>query len=299
MKKWIFSLIVMMTWTNESNAGILPEIFYQNEAEQKSFCENKTFQNELYWRNLVGTQITTQINNRAQVIQNALVSLSYLELFQMNSNYNPARYMGYIYANASHHLGRLIRYNKWPEKHPFAKDDRKLVKGLALRIAAGTASQELSARLMSHSLILYKELSWSLAAASLCGPQYTQSIVQDKNLQEAYKAETIVDFIAPFVTYEQTFLQENMYSDWIIGNAAKSKMLDEMRFISFNGEEHAAFASWCESRTCETSSFDLRNRISYDVYTIKEELKLLARRMESLKKRVNNARIISTAEVFL
>lgn len=299
MKKWIFSLIVMMTWTNESKAGILPDIFYQSEAEQKTFCSNKTFQNELYWRNLVGTKITTEINNRSQVIQNALVSLSYLELFQANSQYNPARFMGYVYANASHHLGRLIRFSKWPEKHPLSKGDKKLVKGTALRIAAGTASHELSARLMSHSLVLYKELSWSLASATLCGPQYTLSFVQDQNLKEAFKAESIIDFVTPFVTYEQTFLQENMYSDWVIGNAAKSKMLDDMRFISFNGEEHPAFAEWCESINCATSSFDLKNRISYDVYAVKEELKLLARRMESLKKRVNNARIVSTAEVFL
>lgn len=299
MKKWIFSLIAIVSWTSESFAGILPDIFYQSETQQKTFCASDAFRNELYWRNLVTAKITKEINNRAEVVQNALVSLSYLELFQVNSRYNPARFMGYVYANASHHLGRLIRYNKWPEKHPLAKDDKKLVKGIALRIAAGTASHELSSRLMSHSLVLYKELSWSLASATLCGPEYALSIVHDQNLVDAYRSESILDFVSSFITYEQTFLQENMYSDFLIGSAARSKILDEMRFISFNGEEHPAFAQWCEAKRCETSSFDLPNRIAYDIHAVREELKLLARRMESLRKRVINARIISTAEVFL
>lgn len=294
MKKWIFSLVVMMILALEVKAGILPEIFYRSENDQRAFCDDKSFQNEQFWRKLMDKKVTQEINQRSQVIQNALVSLSYLDLFQIPSQHSPSKFMGYVYANASHHLGRLVRYTRWPDHHPLKKADQKLVKGLALRIAASAASQGLSERLMVHSLDLYKELSWSLASATLCGQQYTLSIVQDQNLKDAFSAESISDFITPFVTYEQTYLQRKMYSDWMIGNAARSKMLDEMRFISFNGQEHLSFADWCDARNCETSSFDLSNRIEYDVFAIKNELE-----HETLKNRAKRARIHSTAEVFL
>jgi hypothetical protein len=76
-------------------------------------------------------------------------------------------------------------------------------------------------------------------------------------------------------------------------------MLDEMRYISFNGELHPAFHDWCSERKCNTSSFDLQNRIQYDVFAVKEELKTLSTTKESLPSRAKNARIVSTAEVFL
>lgn len=251
-------------------ASILPDIFYASQREKQALCDSKDSQSEAYWRNLVDKKITSLIQAGPQTVQNSFVSLSYLELFRL-SKHEPSTFMSYVYANASHHLGRLVRFTKWPENHPLRKDDQKLVKGLALRVAAGTVNGELSKRLMIHSLRLYKELAWSLASAGLCGQNYALNIVSDDNLRQAYSAVSTADFIRPFVTYEQTFLQKTMYSDFLIGSSARAKMLDEMRFISFNGEEHTAFAKWCEQTNCKMSSFDLRNRIDFDVWSIEAE----------------------------
>ncbi len=273
---------------------VLPDIFYSSPIEKQAFCDSKDSQSEAFWRTLVEEKITSLINSGPEVVQNSYVSLSYLELFR-RSGHEPSSMMGYVYANASHHLGRLVRFSKWPENHPLKKDDQKLVKGLALRVAAGTVNHELSKRLMLHSLRLYKELAWSLAAASLCGSDYTLAIVSDPNLAEAYSAMTTADFIRPFVTFEQTFLQKTMYSDFLIGSSARAKMLDEMRFISFNGEEHTAFAKWCSETNCKTSSFDLKNRIEFDVWSIEGELEI----GRGYEERIQNAGVEKVATTFL
>lgn len=275
------------------SAEVLPDIFYASQREKQALCADKDSQSEAFWRELVDRKITTLIQDGPEVVQNSFVSLSYLELFRQ-SKHEPSAFMGYVYANASHHLGRLVRFSKWPENHSLKKDDQKLVKGLALRVAAGTVNHELSKRLMLHSLRLYKELAWSLAAASLCGTTYTLNIVSDPNLQAAFSALTTQDFIRPFVTYEQTFLQKTMYSDFLIGSSARAKMLDDMRFISFNGEEHQAFAKWCDSTNCKTSSFDLENRIEFDVWSIESELEIGA-----LEERIQNANVEKVATIFL
>jgi hypothetical protein len=275
-------------------AEVLPDIFYASQREKQALCSSREAQSEAYWRKLVDQKITSLIQDGPQTVQNSFVSLSYLELFR-HSSHEGAGFMSYVYANASHHLGRLVRYVKWPENHPLRKDDQKLVKGLALRVAAGTVNQELSKRLMLHSLSLYKELAWSLASASLCGANYTLGIVSDENLRNAFSSVSAADFIRPFVAYEQTFLQKTMYSDFLIGNSARSKMLDEMRFISFNGEEHTAFAKWCEDSNCKTSSFDLKNRIEFDVWSIEDEFDFGRGSEERIKK----AKIEEVAAIFL
>jgi hypothetical protein len=280
-------------------ASTLPDIFYANREEQEAFCSTREFQNELFWRKLINNKISALTEESSQIIHNSYVSLSYLEFFKLHGQYPPAAFAGYVYANASHHLGRLIRFKQWPKDHILKENDRKLVKGVALRAAAGLASQELSERLMHHSLSLYKELAWSLASASLCGPEYTRRIVKDVNLREAYAADTISDFILPFITYEQTYLQETMYNEWIIANTARWGILDEMRFISFNGQENLSFKAWCELTDCKTSSYNLKNRITFDSVSIKNELKLLLLREESLLQRSKRAKIEETAEVFI
>ena len=55
--------------------------------------------------------------NRLETAQNSFVTQSYLEIFKRTEHMNGPKFMGYIYANASHHLGRLVRYNAWPEGH--------------------------------------------------------------------------------------------------------------------------------------------------------------------------------------
>lgn len=276
----------------------LPAIFYAEPEEKEAFCSRREFQNELYWRELTDHKISRLTAQSSDVAKNSYVTLSYLELFKVPGKYAPTAFMGYVYANASHHLGRLVRFKKWPDGHLLQDNDRKLVKGPALRAAAEMTSHELSKRLMLHSLRLYKELSWSLASASLCGSEYTREMISDENLRAAFESDTIEDFILPFVTYEQTYLQKTMYSDWVIGNAARARILDEMRFISFNGEEHPDFKSWCKLTNCETSSYDLKNRITFDTTSIKNELNFIGRRSESLLKRVTRAKIAETAEVF-
>ena len=275
-------------------ASVLPEVFYAPVSERETYCQESHFQSENHWRNLVDEQITGLIGNGTEVIQNSYVSLSYLELSRASSH-GPSKFMGYVYANASHHLGRLVRFTKWPDNHPLKKEDQKLVKGLALRLAAGTVNHELAQRLMGHSLRLYKELAWSLAAASLCGADYALGIVADANLADAYSSLETQDFVRPFVTYEQTFLQETMYSDFLIGSSARAKMLDEMRFISFNGEEQTAFAKWCSQNNCKTSSFDLKNRIEFDVWSILDELE----NGSGYEERIKNARVEDVALIFL
>lgn len=288
-------LIALSLISFSAYSGVLPDIFYKSPLAKEAFCKRPEFKTESYWRRLMANKIDALINGGSEAKQNAFVSLSYLQLFETPSQHRAASYMGYVYANASHHLGRLVRFAKWPKNHPLRKSDRELVKGELLRLAADNVSDELSSRLMYHSLDLYKELSWSLASSVLCGQSYALSIVKDKNLIRAYNAKGVTDFIHPFVTYEQTYLQENMYSDFLIGHTAKMKVLDEMRFITFNGEEHESFAAWCNHQKCNTSSYNLRNRIIFDAYSIKKEIV----HFNSLRKRAAKAQIVSTARYFI
>jgi hypothetical protein len=290
-------MITLLTILLVSNAGmtqVLPEIIYASSSEKESFCRNSDHESETYWRKLISDKISGIVQGEDEVIQNSYVSLSYLELFRLSSH-DPSKFMGYVYANASDHLGRLVRFTKWPENHPGRDADRKLVKGFALRMAAGTVNHELSKRLMNHSLKLYQELAWSLAAASVCGSDYALRIVQDENLRKAFQAIDPKDFIRPFVTYEQTYLQKTMYSDFLIGSSARAKVLDEMRFISWNGEEHTAFGKWCKDSSCGTTSFDLQNRIEFDVWSIEAEFDSGG----DFDQRISNALVESTALIFV
>ena len=292
-------LLIILFSSNISYSGVLPDIFYQSKKIQKDFCQNAEFQNETFWRKLVDHKITSLVTHSDVARQNAFVTKSYLELFELPGLHSPSQFMGYVYANGSHHLGRLVRFTKWPKNHPLKESDQELVKGVALRIIAGTASHELSRRLMLHSLNLYKELMWSLASASLCGAQYTLAMIQDQDLTEAFRANNISDFIRPFVTYEQSYLQKTMYTDFLIGHSTKARVLDEMRFISFAGKAQTSFKAWCEKSRCGTSSFDLSNRIEFDTYSIINEFRKTLGIRLSLLYRANEARIKETADSYL
>lgn len=298
LNRYILTLCLILA-NSSAHAKILPEIFYQSQETQESFCLEKENQNEKFWRNLINEAITQHVAHRSAEVQNSYVSLSYLELFQYPSKSETANFMSYVYANASHHLGRIIRYKKWPAHHPLKDLDRALVKGKALRALTQRASSPLSRRLMFHSLNLYKELAWSLASASLCGQEYTLKIVANVNLLKAFEAKDTVDFVTSFVSYEQIFLQQTMYSDFLIGGSAKARMLDEMRFISFNGEEHLAFADWCNLEGCASSSFHVQHRINFDVFSILKELGTTQGQNDELARRIENAKITETANIFL
>lgn len=287
-----------MTLGLHCSAGVLPDIFYQSINTQSKFCSDSKFQTEEYWRSLTDDKISSLISHRSEVIQNSYVNLSYLELFQLPSEYTPVRFMGYVYANASHHLGRLVRYGQWPETHPDRLSDQSLVKGKLLQIIAASASHELSKRLMLHSLNLYKELAWSLASASLCGNSYTLKMVDDADLIDAFSSETTPEFLQAFVSFEQRYLQQHMYQDFTIGHAARGKILDEMRFISFDGKEQVSFKTWCESIKCKTSSFDLHNRIQFDIQSIFEEFELTKSNYRVMRERINRTRILPIARFF-
>lgn len=296
MTKKIVLAMGLVLATFPAFSRVLPDIFYKSKSYQTSFCGKEEFRNEDYWRKLVAHKIDSLTKNTPDVARNSYVSLSYYELFRHTSGFRPSTFMSYVYANASHHLGRLVRFNKWPSNHPLADKDRELVKGEALRLAARNVSYELSRRLMLHSLALYKELAWSLASASLCGADYTLSFVRNNDLIEAYQSRTMSEFIKPFVTYEQTYLQEHMYSDFLIGSSARMRILDEMRFITFNGEEQETFRMWCGKSNCNTSSYDLDNRILFDTYSILKEIPNAS--YPVLLRRATNAKIEETALVF-
>lgn len=297
MKMLVLPLFFLISGLT-ARAAILPDIFYSTENEQKKFCEDNKFQTEEFWRKLMSDAIDFHVEGESPVVQNSFATLSYFELFKLPSKFPSSTFMGYVYANGSHHLGRLVRFSKWPKDHPFRETDQRLVQGFALRLIAQSASHELSRRLMHYSLALYKELSWSLASAHLCGRNYTLRFVSNPDLIDAFNSSSLEEFVSSFVTYEQSYLQKTMYADFIIRSATKAGVLDDMRFLSFNGEKQISFRDWCREQSCKTTSFDATNRISFDIFSILMELEITKSRREALLVRTGNARILDTAYIF-
>lgn len=295
MSKFFFILLVSFTAHGKS---LLPEIFYAPPEEQTLFCKNSQFKSELFWRKQMSEHINSLVSFQDEAVQNSYVTLSYLELFKHSTDPHSA-FMNYVYANASHHLGRLVRYKIWPYQHPLKLEDQALVKGDVLKSLARNAHDQLSSGLMKHSLSLYKELSWSLGAASLCGARYSLDIVHDENLQRAYRSSSAVEFVRSFIRYEQTYLQRTMYQDFFIAGITRSKILDEMRFISFNGEENESFLAWCSRTRCRTSSHHLENRIAFDVDAVMSELNIVSDKRDEMFSRVEEAKVIPTATYFI
>lgn len=291
-------ILLSLLFSTHSFSQVLPNIFYTDGNSKKDFCSNPSYQSEAFWRHLMSSKINQLTSNRSHTAQNGFVTQSYLEIFRLTPRMNGAKYMGYVYANASHHLGRLIRYNAWPETHPLRDTDRSFVEGRTLRMLSQMANFMLAPKLMGHSLDLYRELSWSLGAASLCGMDYTQNIVANPNLVDAYRADSISDFVRNFVRYEQSYLQRVMYAQIDIKVPTRLHILDEMRYMTFNGEKQTNFAQWCRNTSCATSSYDLENRISYDVWAILSELKITRFQEATMNNRLKNANVKSTADFF-
>lgn len=283
----------------QSFAQTLPAVFYAGSEARKEYCQNKSFHNEKFWRALMREKINSLTHGRPATVQNSYVTKSYLELFERTHEMNGVKFMGYIYANASHHLGRLVRYNAWPDDHKLKEYDRSFVEGQMLRTVTQVFNGRLSTTLMSYSKDLYEQLSWSLGSASICGLNYTLKMVKDPYLQRAFRAPNIAAFIESFVSFEQTYLHYKMYQNPEIKIPAMITLLDNMRYMSFNGEKHTSFAKWCEKYNCRTSSYDLENRIRYDVWAISNELALTKANEATLKKRLKNAKVQVTADYFI
>lgn len=294
-----FILLASFLFSFHSSAGILPAIFYTSQNTQEDFCRERKYHNEAFWRALTKNKINELTLNRSYAAVNSYISKSYLEIFNKTPKVNGVKYMSYIYSNASHHLGRLVRYHAWPEDHPLKEIDRSFIEGAALRAINQVANAKLSTKLMHYSKDLYQELSWSLTAAGLCGVDYTLDMVKDPYLIKAYRAKTIPEFVEAFVSYEQTYLHYKMYQDLEIKIPAKITVLDNMRYMSFNGEKHPSFAEWCKKRYCGTSSYNLENRIRYDIWAILGEFKTTRAKVPTLKTRLQNAKVQETADFFI
>ena len=113
---------------------VLPEIFYSTRAEQARHCSSAEAQTISHWSALMGQQFDKELNRlelrglKQDVYRNQLVTLSYLNLFEQSGSL-----MGYVYANASHHLGRLVRDAYWSElstteARDLARADRALIR---------------------------------------------------------------------------------------------------------------------------------------------------------------------------
>jgi len=280
-----------------AQAQILPTIFYRPPLEQKAFCESTTRASD--WYRLMARQISAHpkvLNShglKKDVMRNLLVTWSYsefLRLSQTQKSLGPqaAGLMGHVYANASHHLGRLVRFKYWDQlpqttaREAIMLSDRGLVSGGLLGRAVETMPLLLSHRLMKHSLDLYKTLSWVLGSAMLCGSQYTLKLVEDyqcsfwgscdilpgleglalqlealEHLKDALRViqskrilrrAQLQEFPSAFVVFEQFYLQHTMYNQLDVGASASLGLLDRMRFIPFDGVKSLSFKEWCESQ---------------------------------------------------
>jgi hypothetical protein len=299
---------------------VLPEIFYATQVEQARHCSTAEAQTISHWSTLMGQQFDEELNRlelrglKQDVYRNQLVTLSYLNLFEQSGSL-----MGYVYANASHHLGRLVRDAYWSEltsseARELARADRALIRGATLGRVADVFPRTLSSRLMFHSVQLYKTLSWSLAADALCGRDFVLRLLDTDSrgslpglavsryphhiqlLKTAYASN---DFTRDFVAFEQSFLHYTMYQDFLVGVAAKAHILDPMRFISFNGEKQLAFDEWCQQTNCKNTSADLQARTFFDQTAIAQEWQRTQAERAVLSERLQNTQMLAVARVLL
>ncbi len=296
MKTIIF---IALLSSSLAHSSVLPHVFYAPQKVRSEICQNPAFKNERFWKGLMSNRIEQLTHGKSDTAKNAFITNSYQELFNKNDKMNGPKFMGYIYTNASNHLGRLVRFNSWPAGHSLESWDNSFVEGTTLRNLARTTNFMLAPKLMHHSLNLYKELSWSLGSATMCGMNYTKTIVQDRYLLNAFNSTDITGFVRSFVAYEQSYLQREMYAELMIKVPTKAHVLDEMRYMPFNGQKRTSFAEWCENTNCGTSSYDLENRIRYDVWAMLIELYLTKGDAAALNARLKNSKINETLSVFM
>lgn len=273
-------------------------------AWANEICLNPAAQNTNYWYNKTSQSIDEAIAETRtqdlslQVMRNLLVTRAYLEFFKTASNSN-VRLMGYVYAHASHHLGRLVRYKYWSqiaESHEWKKLDYSLIQGRALERTVATFPQLLATRLMDFSLDLYKTLATQLTILETCGPTFAARITDNSQLTLAFGSNSPAEFMRHFVAFEQSYLQKTMYAQLDIMTATKSGMLDPMRFIPFNGERTISFAEWREHEGLKGTSFDLTQRIRFDQMVIHFELNETENRPGLMLERLNKTQIESMLE---
>lgn len=267
-------------------------------------CSEGKTQNPRFWKAMMADHIDEKIESAdlnglyKDIFKNLIVTLSYLEIYQQGSSRTKA--MGYVYANASHHLGRLVRYSYWKKNPDFSlgKQDIALISGDLLTSSLRIIPGPLAHLLMAHSLDLYKNLSWSLGAESLCGKDYVLKMLGNKYplLSEAYTATSLTVFMKRFVEYEQTYLDKTMYQVPLIKIPAGLGVLDKMRFIPFNGEKHLSFYEWCKMTGCKTTSLDLGNRVKFDHLVIESEL---IRYKDEISERLIRSQIVEVADFIL
>lgn len=268
-------------------------------ARANDLCLDPAAQKTSFWYLQTAQKIDDEIlDSRAdglkhQVVRNTLVTKSYLDFFQSTQNQH-VRLMGYVYAQASHHLGRLVRYKYWQQisdSHEWKELDYSLIQGRALERIVATFPQVLSSRLMDFSLDLYKTLATQLNILNSCGAAFASRLTQDSDLKLAYASNTTAEFMRHFVAYEQSYLQKTMYAQLDIMIATKSGMLDAMRFIPFNGEKTMSFAQWREHEGFKGTSYNLAQRIRFDQMVIRLELMASEMQLSQMKKRLRHSRL--------
>ncbi len=299
---------------------VLPEIFYSTPQAQSRHCSSPEAQSIGHWSALMGQRFDAELRRfdlsglKQDVYRNQLVTLSYLNLFERSGSL-----MGYVYANASHHLGRLVRDAYWSElttteAREVARADRALIRGATLGRVADIFPRTLSTRLMFHSVQLYKTLSWSLAADALCGRDFVVRLLETdgrdslpglaasrypQHMQLLKTAYSSNNFTRDFVAFEQSFLHYTMYQDFLVGVAAQARILDPMRFITFNGERQLAFDEWCQQTNCKKSSADLQARTLFDQTAIAQEWQRTQAERAVLSERLQNTQMLDVARILL
>lgn len=313
--KYLFTLLffILMSTQVMGRTEILPAIFYSDSQSHQELCRSPQAMSSTFWQELMSSHIDELLEQAAldgiehDVFKNQLVTLSYLGLSRISKEEIQA--MNYVYANASHHLGRLIRFHYWQRFNhlPLGREDQTLISGRILGVSLRILPLMVSGILMSHSFELYKNLSWSMAAATLCGKTFVQDLLKDylpeeeqtgavKHLKAAFNAFTQKDFIINFVAFEQTYLQSTMYTVPEIRLITGMGILDKMRFIPFNGQKNLSFYEWCRLKKCRKTSLDLKKRILFDQTVILNELKLTGNNPTLFEQRLKKTHLHQVSE---
>ena len=271
--------------TNSLLAGtnILPKAFYSPE----NICESEQSLSRNFWYQQISSHFESLLDKRYRntaldyqsMAINQLITESYRE-FYTSSNDPFIKKMGHVYAHASHHLGRLMRYHPWkevladyPEYQSIYEHEKSLIKGHRLNISLNLFPRFLPNRLINFSYDLFKELSWNLLAGEVCGREHIAKIrPQNSVLNNAYNAEQFESFLKHYIRFEQTYLQQSMYSKFDIRSVARAGVLDKIRFIPFANREQVSYLEWCQEKKCQSSSYHLENRINYDIWAINREI---------------------------
>ncbi|GEM_PF-2369669 len=309
------------------SAKILPEVFYLSPGSQAELCSSKRNSAD-FWFTIMSSHIDKLLNQTElndfdhDVLKNQLVTQSYLELSLRSHGQENS--MTYVYANASHHLGRLVRYHYW-ERYPkeaIGQEDRSYISGEILGTVVRTVPRLLAKTLMNHSLFLYKTLSWSLGASVICGQDAVDQMLQTttskkvldeifphfpsrkqkelmKRLRKAFTATTPEQFISSFVAFEQTYLQYTMYASPEVSLPSSLGLLDKMRFIPFNGERSLSYYDWCKARKCRQTSFNLEHRILFDQTVILKEINLTKNDHRIMDERIQKTHLNEVSDFIL